>query len=343
MLKRATIVDVAREAGVAVSTASAALNGRAGVAPDTRERVERAASKLGFVASLRGRSLSTRRTFSIGLVVERDSSVLEGDPFFWGFVAGIEDVLDPRGYALVLHLASSPAHTQRRIESLCLSRGVDGMLLTGVQVHDDRFDLVRRLGVAAVAVGGPLGVPGVSTVRQPDDEAVRALARLLIDQGHRRIAHIAGPLESVHGEERLRLWREEMTAAGLPTDLVEVGDFTMNSGGHATEALMSRPTPPTALMCATDLMAVGALLALRHRGLRVPEDISVTGFDGVALSDLVTPGLTTAQTSAHTLGMRAAELLLDRIDGGERTDVVIEPSQIVVRDSVAPPPGAGLL
>lgn len=338
MLPRPTIVDVAREAGVAISTASAALNERNGVSPATRTRVKETAEKLGFVPSIRGRSLSSRKTFSVGLVLERDSRVLEADPFFWGFVGGVESVLQEHGYSLVLQTAPSEALMVERTRTLALGRGIDGIFLADVRVNDRRFDLVQELGLPTVALNVDPARSPVSTANQDHETALRELLGRLIDLGHTRIAHVSGTPGFVHSEHREGIWREMLAANGLSDDLLFVGDFSMASGVNAANELLSRPDPPTAIFSANDLAAVGFLAGAGQRRLRAPSAYSITGFEGIALGEFTTPALTTAVTSPYDLGATAATMLLGLVAGGPRTDETIEPAKALWRSSVGKAP-----
>ena len=168
MAERVTIVEVAARAGVAISSVSSALNGRPGVSEQTRARIRQAADDLGFVPSVRGRSLSAKRAFTVGLVVHRDPFVLESDPFFGSFIGGLESVLDPRGYALILQMGSAADETLDRYRRLAAGRRVDGVFLNELVVDDPRVALVQQLGLPAVGVNpAPSMKPRATGLRMP--------------------------------------------------------------------------------------------------------------------------------------------------------------------------------
>ena len=336
MSRRITIIDVAREAGVAISSVSAALNGGPGVSESTRVRVRETADRLGWVPSVRGRNLSSRQSYAVGLVLQRPVEVLELDPFFAAFIGGVESVLAPAGYALLLQVSATPDAGVQRLRTLAKSGGVDGVFLTDVGVDDPRFHLLDELGLPGVAINSP-GSGRVSSVSQDHEAGLRELIELLVGLGHRDIAHVSGTPGLVHSEERERVWRSVLEASGLPAGRKVTGDFTSEAGARAADILLGGGGAPSAVVCANDLTAFGFLSRVQSLGLRVPDDVSVTGFDGVLLGAYVHPALTTVATSPATLGRRSAEMLLASINGAPRSDDRIEPASVVLRSSVSEP------
>jgi DNA-binding LacI/PurR family transcriptional regulator len=337
--RRVTISDVARHAGVAISSASTALNNRRGVSEETRERVRAVADRLGFVASSNARSLSSKRAFSIGLVIHRPAEVLESDPFFGAYIAGVERTAAARGNAVVLQIAEDEAEETRRYRELAARRMVDGVLLNETTDPDPRVDLVRDLGLIAVGINPGLEFP-FPAVRQDSRSGVIAMVNHLIGLGHRRIAHVSGPTVYVHAHEREDAWRSALTTAGLEPGPVFPGHFTYEAGRHAAEAWLGLTDRPTAVFCATDLSAIGFMLRVQEAGVRVPDDESVAGFDGIAMSAFVRPDLTTFSGTPRGLGQAMAGLLLDAIDHPGETvpDVIVSPGDLIIRGSTAQVP-----
>ncbi len=321
--KRATIIDVARAAGVAVSTASAALNGRPGVAPETRERVEKAAAEVNWVASVRGRSLSAQRSNTVGLVLQRSAFVLESDPFFSGLLGGIESVLEDSPFALVLQIAATAERASERTRQLVLSGAVDGLFVADVHVDEPRFAEVVDLDVPAVVIGSE-GTSGhhsdperrVCTVVQNQNPALEELVEHVVAQGHRHIAHVGGEPGMVHTREREGAWRRVLERHGLQPGPVVPGHFTLACGANAVDPVFAQDPHTTAVVCANDLMAMGFMARCQERGIRVPDQISVTGFDGIQWGAHTAPALTTVTTDPAGLGRAAATSLLSRIEGG---------------------------
>lgn len=333
----ATIVDVAGRAGVAISSASAALNGRPGVSEATRDRVRRIAEELGYVPSIRGRALSAKRAFSVGLTVQRDFSVLEADPFFGAFISGIEETLEPNGYALSLQIAPSAEASLDRQVKLADARRVDGMFLNEIREDDPRIEALRARSVPTVGIN-PAGDFPFPAVRQDGSEAITELVQRMAAWGHRRIAHVTGLRTYVHTADRLRAWARAMEDAGLPADHVVEGDFTYEGGVRAADQLLSGPTRPTAIFCANDLTALGVMNRAAELGLVVPDDLSVAGFDGISLGAYIRPALTSIRTDPRALGRESARLLLEVIEGETPADVEIPAASIIFRDSLGPAP-----
>ncbi|WP_246846302.1 LacI family DNA-binding transcriptional regulator [Humibacter ginsenosidimutans] len=316
---------------------SSALNDRPGVSEETRKRIVATANELGFVPSLRGRSLSGRRAFAVGLVVHRDPDVLELDPFFGGFIGGIEECIDARAYALVLQISASSDGALDRYRRLAADRRVDGVFLNELEVDDPRVGLVEELGLPAVGVNAEAGFP-LPAVRQSHDEGIRALVAHLVELGHRRIAYVRGRSEFIHSVRREAAWRDAVTSTGLVPGPVVSGDFTYAGGLSAASALMGLHDRPTAVCCANDLSAMGFIAQAQHMGFDVPGDISVAGFDGIQLGTYVRPSMTTVQTSPRRIGFEAAKMLLSVIDGETEPDVRIPPAELLVRESTGPAP-----
>ncbi len=331
---------MAKTAGVAISSASAALNDKPGVSDATRARILAVAKELGYVPSLRGRSLSAKRAFTVGLVVEREPDVLSEDPFFGAFIGGIEESLGPRGYALAVRVSRDSHASEAGYLELASNRRVDGVFLSELRLDDSRITTMQRRGMPAVGVNPGPGGFAFPSVRQDGTAAIGELLRWLRRVGHQTIAHVTGPLQYVHSVERLEAFRSVLGELGLDSSLLVEGDFTYRGGYEAADRLLAARPRPTAVFCANDLTAVGVMNRALDLGLRVPEDLSIVGYDGVALGTYTRPTLTTIQTSPWALGRESARLLLDLIDGsvGPDAQAVVPAAQLVVRGSAGPAP-----
>jgi len=339
--QRVTIVDVATRAGVAISSVSAALNDRPGVSESTRRRIRDIADELGFVPSLRGKSLSAKRAFALGLVVQRDTTVMESDPFFAAFIGGVESVLETRGYALVLQMVSESANVLPRYRQLAADRRVDGVFLLDIQVDDARIDVLKDLRMPTVGINAdPQGFPFVS-VRQDHEAGMASLINYLIGVGHTRIAHVSGPGHLIHSRQREDAWRATLEAAGLEPGPVVEGDFTYEGGRRVADELLGTARRPTAVICANDLTAIGFMARVQDLGLTVPGDISVAGYDGIELGGYIRPTLTSLKTSPRVIGAEAAQLLLDQINELGVADVEVPPAEMMLRESTGRAPRVG--
>lgn len=340
--RKATIGDVARHAGVSKGTVSLAYSGKRPVSEETRQRIFEAAEELQWTASHRARALATSRTGAIGLVVARDPEVLATDAFFSKFISGCERVLAEHDMGLMLHAVTSPEAERLVYERLAAGRA-DGVILLDVQVEDPRFELVKRLGLPAVVLsaeeptdGETAGLP---TVFSDDSPAVTELVGRMAQAGHTRIAHVAGPDHYIHGRIRREAFAAAMREQGLDASLVVEGDFTAASGRDATAQLLDLADPPTAILYANDMMAISGLSLARSRGLRVPEDLSISGYDDSELSAHLSPALTTVSTGAVQRGQIAVTTLLAEIAGEQPPHVLADHTTVIPRGSIAAPPG----
>jgi DNA-binding LacI/PurR family transcriptional regulator len=333
-----TIVEVASRAGVSISSVSAALNGRPGVSDSTRQRIRAIADELGFVPSFRGKSLSAKRAFALGLVVQRDADLLESDPFFAGFIAGVESILAGRGYALVLQMETETADVLHRYRQLAAGRRVDGVFLLDIQVNDPRVELLDRLRIPVVGINADTKGFPFPCVRQDHKPGIESLINYLIGVGHTNIGHVSGPSQFIHARQRETAWRQALKTAGLPPGPTLKGDFTYEGGRRTADSLLSLPTRPTAVVCANDLTAIGLMARVEELGLSVPADLSVAGYDGIQLGSYIRPTLTTLKTAPRVIGAEAARLLLDQIDELDVADVQVPPAEMMLRESTGPAP-----
>jgi DNA-binding LacI/PurR family transcriptional regulator len=335
--RRPTINDVARRASVSKGAVSFALNDRPGVADATRKRILRAARDLGWQPSAGARALSRARAGAFGLILRRDPTLLGADPFFIRFVAGVETVLGASGCALLLQMVATPDQEEEAYRHAAEARRVDGVFLLDLRRRDPRFALVSSLGLSALAVGAPIGRCPFPSLGRDDGAGVEEAIEHLLELGHRRIAWVGGAPGYVHSISRLAAYRRALRRAGLDPGLELRGDFTGESGARATHRLLDLDEPPTAVLYANDLMAVAGMGAARERGLRLPRDLSVVGFDDIDLAAHLAPPLTTIHQDPVPWGRAAAELLLAALDGEPPPPAPLEPDRLVVRGSTAAP------
>lgn len=339
--RRPTIDDVARHAGVSKGAVSFALNGRAGVSSDTRTRILAAAQELGWTPNVRARSLSVSRSFSVGLVIARPADLLGADPFFPSFIAGVETVLATAGQSLLLQVVPSLEAEEAGYRHLAAEGRVDGVFLTDLRSNDRRIALLQELGLAAVTLNAPDVESPFPAVCLDDQHGVRAAVEHLTALGHERIAYVSGPQELLHSRSRRDAWADAMTAAGLSTGPLVLADFTAAGGVRATTQLLDDPQPPTAIIYANDMMAIAGTGVAVTRRLRVPQHLSVIGFDGTELASHIHPPLTTVVTDPFGWGRVAAETLLRVTDPAQHDtvdNVTLPPARLEVRASTVKPP-----
>lgn len=336
---RPTITDVARHAGVSKGLVSFALNGRPGVSAETRDRILASAEELGWIPSLRARSLSVDRSYALGLVIGRSVDVIAADPFFHAFIAGVESEFSTAGQVLVLTRATPGREEAATYRGLAADKRVDGVFLTDLRSGDDRIALVQELGLAAVTLGHPDVPSPFPAVSVDDGRGIRAAVEHLIDLGHRRIAHVAGPSNMLHGRRRADAFIAAAIAGGVESIVVET-DFSAVDGARATRELLALGDSlrPTAIVYSNDHMALAGLGVAQRAGLRVPHDLSITGFDNTELAEHTFPSITSVATDAADWGARSARLLLAVIAKQPVEDVDLSEPRLVVRESTATAP-----
>jgi DNA-binding LacI/PurR family transcriptional regulator len=330
-----TLEQVAALAGVSRATVSRVVNRSPKVSPEVRAQVERAVAKLGYVPNRAARSLVTRRADSIALVVSEPEARFFSEPFFAGMVRGVSAALAETDVQLLLLIAQDLLH-RGRLERYVLGGHVDGVLLASLHGDDPLPAILERAGVPAVLVGRPAGSSPACYVDADNRGGARKAVAHLARRGRRRIATITGPLDMGVGVDRLDGYRDGLRAAGLTEagELVEAGDFSEESGAAAIGRLLRRPGRPVdAVFAASDLMAAGALRALRAAGRRIPDDVAVVGFEDSAIAGYAQPPLTTVRQPIEEMGRQATRLLLARAAGDATGMRVILDVELVVRAS----------
>lgn len=344
-VRRANLEDVAAEAGVSRATVSRVVNGLASVAPELRERVEKAVEELGYVPNRAARSLMTRRSDSIALVALEPDVRVFGDPFFSRIVRGVSAEANRSGLQIVLMMAQSHEDLER-VKRYLRSAPVDGVLL--ISEHQSEASLsvmLEEMGTPVVIGGRPLQA-GISPLYVDNDNVAgaRVAAQRLASIGRRVIGTISGPQDMTAGIDRLTGFREGLGAL-FDEARVEHGDFTRPGGEAAAERLLARVPDLDGLFAASDLTALGAIAALRRAGRRVPEDVAVVGFDDNDLAAVSDPPLTTVHQDPVLQGRTMLRMYLARhrpdieveaLEGDPdvmASDHVVLPVHLVVRES----------
>lgn len=330
-----TLDTVAARAGVGRGTVSRVITGSAHVSQKTREAVNRAIAELGYVPNHAARSLVTRRTDMVALVISETEERMWGEPYFADVIRGISRQLSETGLRLMLTLASTVAERER-LQGYLLGNHVDGVLMISLHGEDPLPNHLAGRGVPVVLCGAPVGSSTVPYVDSDNRGGARHAVEHLLETGRRRIAVIAGTQDMSVGMDRLTGYREALRSAGIAEDaeLIEYGDFSEAAGVSGTRNLLARVPDLDAIFAASDPMAFGALRVLRERGLRVPDDVAVVGFDDSPRAEYSEPPLTTVRQAAEAMGREMARLLCARMAGDDpEPPSTVLSTRLIVRGS----------
>ena len=330
----ASIKDVARIARVSHSTVSRALRNSPLVNRETAERVRRIAEDSGYRASAAARSLVTRRTNTIGVVV---TSI--ADPFVAGVVGGIEDAAGERGFCVLLANSNADPDREVRVVRFFEERRVDGIIVTSSRVGALYVPMLSRMQVPIVLLNNQHASEFAHSVMIDNLQSSLEAARHLVALGHRRIAYLGDRFGHQSDTERFAGYRQGIEESALDFDpaLVAHGDGKPEGGCTAMAQLLSLSDPPTAVFCYNDMSALGAIRRACAAGMRVPEDISIVGFDDLYISQYTNPPLTTVRQPMRQMGRMATETLMRLLAHEESEQNQRVPGELIVRESTAPP------
>lgn len=335
--KRPTQADVARRAAVSQPVVSYVLSGDPNmpVAAETRERVMAAIAELGYVPHYAGRSLRSQRALAIGAIIPDITN-----PFYPAFARGIQNVAEEAGYDLIAYNSDGLLDRERKFMQSALAGRVDGVILSPFKISMEELADVAERNIPVVALTSrPAAVDRapVDTVHVDSIKAAQHAVEHLIARGHHRIGMIAGEAGTPPREDRVLGYFQALTRSGLEADhlLVRGADFNEEGGYRAAQELLRLIPRPTAIFAANDLMAMGAMAALHEAGLRMPDDMAIVGFDDIPAARMLAPPLTTVAQYPDQLGVRTAELLLERLrgEGPPQSRALMMPADLVIRES----------
>lgn len=336
--KSIKIQDVAKYAGVSTATISRTLSHPDMVTEKTRELVLKAVQDTGYRVNRAARNLRTKKSNTI-LALLPDM----GNPFFSQILQGIETVLSPAGYALLVTETRQIFASHDSLVDYFNDGQADGMIILDGGLDQRVVDglLASRDSKHIVCACEWLPNTPFPSVRSANRRGARSAIQYLFDLGHRRIAHIAGPTDNVLTQERKEAALEKLSELGVPAlpDHIISGDFTLEAGRKAARSLIQSTPRPTAVFCASDQIAFGVIAELAQLGLNVPEDMSIIGFDDLELSEYFIPSLTTMRQNRLALGSTAADILLETLGGSQEAqphDTIVKEVELIVRESCAP-------
>ena len=326
-----SIKDIARAAGVSHSTVSRALSDSPLVREETKKRIQQLAQEMGYSPNIAARSLVTKRTWMLGLVVTTIA-----DPFVSEVVRGIEETALDQGYGVILCQSNAEAAREIAAVRALREQRVDAVIVSASRVGDLYLRVLEEIQAPIVLVNNEQSSSRVHHVLSDDVQGGRTATEYLLSLGHRRIGYISGPPEHKSSENRLRGYQEALKAAGVNPDAAWVGpgNGRLHGGEKGLQALLALSAPPTAVFCYNDVTAIGALRSARRRGLHVPEDLSLIGFDDIAFAAYTEPPLTTIAQQKYEMGRLVATMALELIAGHDVQNIVL-PTRLVIRESCA--------
>ena len=330
----ATMKDVAQRAGVSPSTVSHVINETRFVSQQLRDRVLRAMSELNYQPSAVARSLRTKKTQVVALVIPDITN-----PYFPEVARGVQDVAEETEYSVILCHTDRVRGRELRFLKALRGQWVDGLILNPSEVTSGDLQDLQDAQIPVVLIGSQIDHPDLDVVMVDNVQGAYDAVSHLIDLGHRRIGLVGGPRAASSGEQRFQGYIRALADHDIPVDeeIITEGRFTREGGYESMKRLLALQSPPTAVFASSDVMAIGALMAIQEQGLQVPNDVSLVGFDDIAEASTTTPKLTTVSQPKYQTGEVAAQLLFDRVEGaspGKRQKIVLS-HQLVIRDSTA--------
>ncbi|MGB9679026.1 MAG: LacI family DNA-binding transcriptional regulator [Thermoanaerobacteraceae bacterium] len=330
-----TIKDVAKRANVAPSTVSRVIADNPRISRETKERVWEAMKELGYYPNAIARSLASKVTNTIGLIMPRSTEEAFSNPFFPEVMRGISVVAHKENYDLLISTSGNKEEEKQSVLNMVKGRRVDGIILLSSRTTDELIPWLRKDGFPFTVIGKPLDAKGVLWVDNDNIGASRLATKYLIKHGHKKIAFISGSLEYVVSLDRLDGYRLALEESNINfvRELVQQDEFSEDGGYMAMKRILEIDVP-TAVVVTDDIMAFGVIRAAIDKGYKVPKDISIIGFNNIPLSAFANPPLTTIDISTFDLGVKSAELLIYKLKKIEKqVDHVIVPVKLVERKS----------
>ncbi|WP_044894020.1 LacI family DNA-binding transcriptional regulator [Bacillus alveayuensis] len=330
-----TIKDIAKVAGVSVTTVSRALNGYSDVNENTRQKIIEVAKQLNYIPNTIARSLVMNKSKTIGLLVSGLKRESSKDNFTFEVLAGVNQYVGETDYDMILFSTNSTKQREKTYTQLCRERRVDGAILQGIRIDDPYLQEVVESDIPCVLIDIPIKSETVGYVTTDNVLGAKKAVQHLLELGHKHIGMINGHEFAFVSVKRLEGYKQALLEAGLPfyEDWVVNGAFEEERAEREALALFTKYPEITAVFCASDLMALGAIKAVKKLGKRVPEDIAVIGHDDIFLASYSTPPLSTVAQNVFAMGYEAAKLLIQMLEGKAESHVKILKTELKIRES----------
>lgn len=333
----ATIKDVAKDTGFSVTTVSRALNGYDDVSEETRRTIRASAERLQYSPNMLARTLVTKKSRTIGLLVTNLKRESAKDNFVFDVLCGITEYVSHNNYEMMLLSTSTSRQKNKTFLQLIQERNLDGVIIQGLKKDDPYLNEAIKSTIPTVLIDIPIENETTGYVTSNQSEGVRTAIKFLYRLGHRKIAFMNGHKYAYVSEVRLKAYLSALQELNITFDdsLLCFGDFEEDIAYHTALNFILNHPDVTAIFCASDVMALGVLRAARELSVKVPEDISIIGFDDILLTKYVTPTISTVAQSPYDLGVSATSLLLKLIDGSHTTHHLIMENELIVRESTS--------
>lgn len=332
---KVTIKEVAKLAGVATSTVSRVISDNPRISDETKKNVKEAMEKLGYHPNAIARSLVNKSTKTIGIVMPQSTQMAFLNPFFPEALSGIAAAAHEQGYCILLSTGNNDDEQLESISNIAMGGRVDGIIIMYSSVDNIILDTVRGLKLPVLIIGKPLRAKGVLYVDNDNVEACYSVTEKLIKKGHKSIALLGGKLKLIVSLDRLDGYRNALLKYKIPfaRELIKECEFTKECGYLKMKELLQLKDIPTAVVATDDVMAFGAMDAIKEAGFKIPEDIEIISFNNVPLAEFVNPSLTSVDINAPMLGYESARLMIGKIKGSTKENKVIVPTKLVYRES----------
>ncbi len=330
-----TIKDIAKEADVSIATVSRVINNKSeGVGDETRERILKIIKDRKYYPNRMARGMVTKQSNMLGLILPDITN-----PFFPDLVRGVEDTASRFGYNIVLCNADNDKDKEESYIQVLKENNAAGIFyISVIRRNDNNIKRLLESKIPFVLMDRRINIDNVPKVYTDNEAGMYEMVEYLIKQGHRKIAYISGPKYNSSSEQRLKGYTTALSDAGIPVEdsLIREGDYQIESGHQYITELLDQGREFTAVACANDMMAVGALEGLKSRGIKIPEEISITGYDDILMATVTSPKLTTVAQPKYEMGCIAAELLIKLVKGQRisQNEVILQ-SKLAIRESVA--------